>query len=79
MNITNQKYLNMANEIKSNTKLGFETSYIDLIDGNVSTEPFQGYTNIVHSQDIAELAIMNEMSYDQDEFIDMIILEVLNK
>lgn len=78
-NTNNQKYLNMANEIKSNTKLGFETSYIDLIDGNVSTEPFQGYTDIIQSQKIAELAIMNEMSYDDQEFIDMIILEVLNK
>ena len=79
MNTINQKYLHMANEIKTNTKLGFENSYIDLIDGNVSTEPFQGYTNIIQSQKIADLAIMNEMSFDQDEFIDMIILEVLSQ
>jgi hypothetical protein len=72
----NQKLLHMANDIKSNAKLGFEKSYIQFENWLVSTEPFEGYDNVIENNRVLWLCQDGALDIDSNELIDRIVIEL---
>lgn len=67
-----EKYISMAYEIKSNTKLGFDNSFVDVSRGIVSIDRFEGFQFIIENESITRICLGYNLNLDDDELIDII-------
>lgn len=73
MNTMNQKYTRLAYEVKNIVKTSnVERIYLNIKNEQISQEPFQGWNEIIFSQDITNYCMKYDISLDSDKLIDLV-------
>lgn len=74
MNNINEKYTRLAYEVKNIIKTSnVERIYLNIKDEQISQECFQGWNEIIFSQDITNYCMKYDLDLDSDKLIDLVV------